>query len=310
MLADRQYQTASSLPHAAGSIEVGCVSIDLSSLVNDGLSLDAGLQQFCASCGEPDINIELDWAPRIQAQTQTPDFNSGAVWSVYSDPEGYTFDFLSEAISDAPYKRLRVDPSFRKGRITLSREALTPYLPVSPLEYPADELLITNYLAHHGLGVEVHGCGMVDSEAGGFLFLGHSGAGKSTTTRLWQSLRNPEILSDDRLILRIEDGELWMYGTPWHGEGCFASPGKARLEKLFVLQHGGRNRITRMSHAAAAGELFARTFPPFHNPLGLQNVIEFLDRVVNTVPVYEFAFVPDAHAVQAVLEMEHANARH
>jgi len=40
------------------------------------------------------------------------------------------------------------------------------------------------------------------------VLLGHSGAGKSTTMQLWQSLRNPEILSDDRIILRLQNGEL------------------------------------------------------------------------------------------------------
>jgi hypothetical protein len=194
--------------------------------------------------------------------------------------------------------------------LILNREALAAYRPISPLEYPTDELLITNYLAHHGLGVEVHGCGLVDSETGGHLLLGHSGAGKSTTTQLWQSLRNPEILSDDRIILRLHHGELWMYGTPWHGEGRFASPGKSKISKILILQHGENNEILPLTRSHAAGELFARCFPPFHSPAGLQGVIEFLDRVVNTVPCYEFRFVPDARAVDAVMEMDHASVSH
>jgi hypothetical protein len=140
--------------------------------------------------------------------------------------------------------------------------------------------------------------------------LGHSGAGKSTTTQLWRSLRNPEILSDDRLILRLQDGELWMYGTPWHGEGRFASPGKSKISRILILHHGERNQFTELSRPQAAAELFARCFPPFHSPAGLHGVIEFLERVVNAVPCYEFRFVPDARAVDAVMEMDRVSVSH
>ena len=188
---------------------------------------------------------------------------------------------------------------FTSAQLTLNSNLLPEH--AWPLEYPADELLITNYLAHHGLGVEVHGCGLIDAETGGHLFLGHSGAGKSTTTRLWKSSRNPEILSDDRIILRLHDGELWMYGTPWHGEAAFASAGKAKLGRIVILQHGERNQISRMSFSRAVGELFARCFPPFHSAAGLHSTVNFLEKTVRTVPYYEFQFVPDSSAVEMVL---------
>ena len=255
---------------------------------------------------QADIEVRVDWADRIDSCNERPHFDSGAIWRVFRAGTGFYFDFCSHVFGPRPYKRLFVNQSFSSAELLLSWEALESFRPVSPLEYPTDELLFTNYLAAHGLGVEVHGCGLVDAETGGHLLLGHSGAGKSTTAYLWQSLRNPEILSDDRLILRIENGELWMYGTPWHGEGCFASPNKAKLDRILILQHGDRNRLIEMSRARAAAELFARSFPPFHSPEGLQNVMDFLDRVVSLVPCYEFHFIPDASAVNAVLEMKHA----
>jgi len=170
------------------------------------------------------------------------------------------------------------------------------------LDYPTDELLITNYLACHGMGIEVHGCGIIDEESGAHLFLGHSGAGKSTTTRLWETFANPEILSDDRIILRLHDGELWMYGTPWHGEAEFASPRKTKLNQIFILQQGRHNQIKPLSKANAAGEIFARCFPPFHSPRGIANTLEFINRALDVVPCYEFQFVPDRSAVQSVID--------
>lgn len=259
------------------------------------------LQPFFGHVRQADIEVNLRWEERLVATSKPAAFDSGALWTLFHDRSNFIFDFSSRPLGKNPYKRLRVESDFRKAQLTLSHEALGSHADVSPLEYPADELLFTNYLAAHGIGVEVHGCGLIDAETGGHLLLGHSGAGKSTTARLWQSLRNPEILSDDRLILRIENGELWMYGTPWHGEGQFASPGKGKLDRILILQHSACNQLTEMSRARAAGELFARSFPPFHSPEGLQRTMDFLDRVVSTVPCYEFNFVPDMSAVETVL---------
>src|SRR5579864_7730045 len=210
--------------------------------------------------------------------------------------------FSANSLSSDISLDVRWNPNLRRlENPDFNSHALQPHTPICPLEYPADELLITNYLAHRRLGVEVHGCGLIDGQTGGYLFLGHSGAGKSTTARFWQSLRGPEILSDDRIILRLHDNELWMYGTPWHGEAAFASPGKARLNRVFILQHGPENKIVTLPKARAVGELFARCFPPFHSASGLNRTIEFLNRVVETVPCYQFCFVPEISAVQAAL---------
>jgi hypothetical protein len=192
-----------------------------------------------------------------------------------------------------------VDCGFTVAELFLNHELMPD--DACPLEYPADELLITNYLAS-GLGVEVHGCGLVDAQAGGQLFLGHSGAGKSTTTRVWETFRNPQILSDDRIILRLQDGELWMYGTPWHGEAAFAAQGKARLDRIFILQHGRQNKMRALPRAQAVGEIFARSFPPFHSATGLERTLEFISRALDVVQCYQFEFVPDQSAVKAVLD--------
>ncbi len=275
---------------------IGDVSVALCGPFHAELSPE--LQCFRVPHHRADIEVTVQWGDQLQASPGPPIFDSGAVWKLFRESNEFIFDFASEAVGPAPYKRMRTR-DFASTQLTLNSNLLPEH--AWPLEYPADELLITNYLAHHGLGVEVHGCGLIDAETGGHLFLGHSGAGKSTTTQLWRSSRNPEILSDDRIILRLHDGELWMYGTPWHGEAAFASAGKAKLRRIFILQHGQRNQITRMPFPLAVAELFARCFPPFHSAAGLQSTVNFLEKTVRTVPCYEFQFVPDSSAVEMAL---------
>ncbi len=281
-------------------VRIGGVSLALRGAGSDDVGLSHELEMFHDDSEDPDIEVQVEWVRKLQPSRSETVFDSGALWTLFRDSSEFVFDFTSPVLGAFPYKRLLVDLDFRNAQLILNREALRDHHPVFPLEYPADELLVTNYLAS-GVGVEVHGCGMIDAEAGGHLFVGHSGAGKSTTTMLWKSLRNPRILSDDRIILRLHDGELWMYGTPWHGEAAFASAGKSRIDKIFILQHGEQNEIVELSRSQAVGELFARCFPPFHSAAGLENTLDFLNKILEVVPCYQFQFVPEASAVQMAL---------
>jgi hypothetical protein len=52
----------------------------------------------------------------------------------------------------------------------------------------------------------------------------------------------------------------------------------------------------------AVGEVFARSFPPFHSAAGLERTLEFINRALDLVPCYEFEFIPDRSAVKTVRE--------
>ncbi|HEV2697546.1 MAG TPA: hypothetical protein VGU90_06105 [Terriglobales bacterium] len=285
---------------ASACLQIGGISVSLPVVFPDDTFIPREFAQFESLRNIPDIEVKVNWCDALMPSSEKPLFDSGAVWRLFREAGDLVFDFTTPALGPAPYKQMRVDNGFRQVEITLSSNLLAERTPIYPLEYPTDELLITNFLSS-GIGVEVHGCGVIDREGRGYLFLGHSGAGKSTTARLWHSLRKAEVLSDDRIILRLHDGELWMYGTPWHGEGAFASANKAKVSGLFVLQHGNDNRFASLSNARSVGELFARCFPPFHSANALERTVEFLQRALTAVPAHEFRFTPDSRAIKAVL---------
>jgi hypothetical protein len=240
-------------------------------------------------------------------------FDSGSVWTLHEDGDGLLFDFASDVVGPQPYKRLYVDREFRQGRILLNRSCFPDASRCNPLEYPLDELMVMHRLGRER-GVEVHAAGMRDSDGNGYLFLGHSGAGKSTTTRLWNQQHSMTVLSDDRIILRLrndrqgentlDDVQVWMYGTPWHGEAAFAAPEKARVERLFILEHAPEsasdNKITPISGSRAVGEIMARSFLPFYDATSLDNTMSFLQEIVAAIPCYRLEFRPDGSAVEAV----------
>jgi hypothetical protein len=291
--------------HSAGPVRrcvrIGDVSIGIDFPGPSKINLAEDLWQFEIAPPEVcDIEVSIDWVASLPDQSGRVVFDSGCVWTLHDDGQHWRFDFRTHLLGDAPYKRLKVDRAFSRAHLLLSRAQLGAADGFYPLEYPVDELLVTNWLGL-GHGVEVHGCGLID-ETGGYLFLGHSGAGKSTTTQLWNRARSPRILSDDRIILRFHENQLWMYGTPWHGEAGFASPGTARVEQIFILDHGNRNSISPLSEPRAVAELFARSFVPFHNAAGLDRTLMFLARIAERIPCYFYEFRPDESAVKTIVD--------
>ncbi len=281
-------------------LRIGNVSIGLCADSSDDVDLTPEIQRFETPPILCDIEVRLQWVDQLRKQNGVKLFDSGSVWALHENGDDYVFDFVTPVFGDQPYKRLCVNNEFSNAQLWLNRECLNSGWPGCALEYPLDELLVTNWLARNS-GVEVHGCGLVDDSTGGHLFLGHSGAGKSTTSRLWRSLRGARVLSDDRIILREESSEIWMYGTPWHGEAGFASPEKTRVHKIFMLEHGNRNEIVPLSVAKAVTALFARCFPPFYSEEALALTLSFLHTIANCVPCYLFRFVPDVTAVREIL---------
>jgi hypothetical protein len=281
-------------------LRIGDVSIGLRADCADDVEVTHEMNRFRTTPARCDVDIRVQWIDRLRKPEGRKLFDSGSVWVLHETDEAYVFDFATPVLGDQPYKRLSVDKKFSNARLLLNREYLRDGRRVYPLEYPLDELLVTNWLTRNG-GVEVHGCGLLDDSTGAHLFLGHSGAGKSTTARLWRSLRAARVLSDDRIILREESNEIWMHGTPWHGEAGFASPEKTQINKIFVLEHFDRNELRRLSQARAVAEMFARCFPPFYSQESLAFTFSFLHQITNRVPCYLFRFVPDESAVGEIL---------
>jgi hypothetical protein len=118
--------------------------------------------------------------------------------------------------------------------------------------------------------------------------------------RQWQEAGGAEILSDDRIILRVVDGVLRMYGTPWHGEGRAASPASAPVARMFFVARGSRNEAVPLRPATAVARLMATSFLPFHNASALDFTLAFFGKVAQLAPICELRFVPDLRVVDFV----------
>ena len=256
------------------------------------LRVEETIRDFLVPQTTPDITIETEWGDLSQEPEGRKIFDSGGTWQLYQSGEEYFFSLSSPLLSPIPYKLARMNKDFTRGKILLHEPHFDRNQPVNPLEYPLDELLLINFLAL-GKGVDIHACGITDQLGQGRLFVGQSGAGKTTIARLLEETEGITILSDDRIILRQVDHTLWMYGTPWHGEARLASPARAPLSQVYFLEKGSRNELASQKRAEALGRLFACSFLPFYSPEGLAFTLGFLEKVVKATPCHVLKWLPD-----------------
>ena len=291
-----------------------CVRIaDIAIAVNatDGelrLRVEGPMRKFLVEEARPEVTVGAAWGDLAEMDPGGEKvFDSGGSWQLVRNNGHYVVRCVSPSVGQIPYKLGYFEPDFTSGTVLLHH----PYFPTTealyPLDYPLDELLMSNLLAR-GRGVELHACGMVDPAGNGHLFVGQSGAGKTTTARLWMKQEGVRILSDDRIVVRRSGGEFRMYGTPWHGEAEIAEAGCARLKQLYFLRHGEKNELAPQRPSDAVGRLFAACFPPFYSAEALGFTLSFLGEIVKAVPCYELGFIPDESAIHFILKERRGGA--
>ncbi|WP_149524381.1 hypothetical protein [Sphingobacterium hotanense] len=97
-------------------------------------------------------------------------------------------------------------------------------------------------LAHRTLLIHAS---VVENGEAAVAFLGKSGTGKSTHSRLWMA-HNPNIrlLNDDNPAIRILEGnKVMVYGTPWSGKTHCYRNARLPLVSIIRLEQSAKNEI-------------------------------------------------------------------
>lgn len=130
------------------------------------------------------------------------------------------------------------------------------------------------------------------------LFLGESGTGKSTHTRLWQEhIEGAHLLNDDSPFLRVEEGKIWAYGSPWSGKTPCYKQQRYELVGCIRLSQAPYNKIEKLSILQAYGAIHPSCPPAFAYDRALYaHISSFLNSLLSTVPCYHLACLPDREA--------------
>lgn len=150
----------------------------------------------------------------------------------------------------------------------------------------------------HGVGAIHSSC--IVAEGKGVLFLGESGTGKSTHTRLWREcIDGAELLNDDSPLVKIEGGVPYIYGSPWSGKTPCYRDEKYPLAACVRLSQAPYNKITRLPVIKAYGALHPSFPPEFAYSKELYGKIsDILGVIISSVPCWHLECLPNHEAAQ------------
>ena len=134
------------------------------------------------------------------------------------------------------------------------------------------------------------------------MFLGESGTGKSTHTRLWrENIDGAFLLNDDSPLIRCTDGIPTAYGSAWSGKTpCYINRSYP-IRAIVRLSQAPHNRIRRLGTIQALGALLPSCPPAFAYDGRLQdNICDTLSAVLAKTEVYHLECLPDADAARLV----------
>ena len=148
--------------------------------------------------------------------------------------------------------------------------------------------------------LEMHAAVVVRGEGRGYLFLGHSGTGKSTHARQWlAAFDDAWLLNDDNPILRVmEDGEVRVYGSPWSGKTPCYKNAYARVGGIVKLSQAPHNKIRTISLPEAYAYMLSSASGMKMDRHMADCMYESIKHVITHVKCYHMECLPNVEAAE------------
>lgn len=134
------------------------------------------------------------------------------------------------------------------------------------------------------------------------LFLGESGTGKSTQSRLWKEF-DVEVfsLNDDSPIVFVRDKEIYVSGSPWSGKGKVYKKEEYKVNAFVRVVQKKENRAYLLSKVEAFSALYPSFPPSVHNFEEIEDsLIEIINLSIHNVKVVKLECLPEIGAVETL----------
>ena len=176
-----------------------------------------------------------------------------------------------------------IDCDRKKNYVTLNTNSLFETI---------DYLLRATFalLAFREGGLIIHAAGLKKREFG-YLFMGHSGAGKSTVARF---SGDALVLNDDLVMILPSELGWIVHGTPfWNPTQARPNPCSALLMGIYALVQDTGVYIEQISHGIALAELITNV-PVLTQSADLSmQVMDRCDEIIQQVQPVRLHFLPD-----------------
>lgn len=129
------------------------------------------------------------------------------------------------------------------------------------------------------------------------MFLGRSGTGKSTHSRLWlNNIDDAELLNDDNPVIRLKEGKAVVYGTPWSGKTHCYKNDSVPLKAIVRLSQAPYNKISRNVLLQAYASLMPACSCMRWDRASTDALHKTVEKVISQVACWHLECLPDADA--------------
>ena len=210
-------------------------------------------------------------------------------WAIYRKGRSWIYLGIAPQRRDKTiYSAAVFNEGHTRGRIYNSRKGLFRKGNLHSLTmFPSDQILLARMLADreacflHASGIVMNGKGL--------LFVGHSGAGKTTVATMLRE--QGKVLCDDRIIVRSWPEGLRIHGTWSHGDLAEISADDAPLSAIFFLEKAATNRLIPVTKRREIAQLLVQhVVKSLITADWWEKILALMENIAGEVPVYRLRF--------------------
>ena len=136
-----------------------------------------------------------------------------------------------------------------------------------------------------------------------YMFLGVSGTGKSTHSKLWlKHIANTFLINDDNPIVREKDGKTFVYGSPWSGKTPCYRQVRYELGGIVDLSQAPYNKIRRIKGIEAFLAISASVSGKRWEKRLADGLHESLNNLAMSSKIWHLDCLPDEEAAKICSE--------
>ncbi|MBQ5982624.1 MAG: hypothetical protein IJL54_10710 [Prevotella sp.] len=131
----------------------------------------------------------------------------------------------------------------------------------------------------------------------GYAFIAKSGTGKSTQVSMWlRHIPGCDLMNDDNPIIRIIDGEAFIYGSPWSGKTpCYRNV-KAKLGAITRIDRALENSVEKLAPIDAFASILPSCSSMKWDKVIFSKVCDTVTKLVETTGIYTLHCLPNKEA--------------
>ena len=244
---------------------------------------------FLCECEQADFSVTVEFSPELPHKIENPyyvsqdracDYKDGILRCCYKAHDN-EHEYYACRIADGNRISIVVDEKYR--------EMLR-----------AD--VVFSLIGIEELVAESNGCvlhsSFIEKNGGAILFTGPCSIGKSTQANLWKDYADAVVVNGDKTLIFEKDGVFYASGMPFSGSSKDCINKTYPVKAVISLQQSDCNFANRLVSPESFYSLYRNCYPVPYSRDDTGRLIDFVGKLSEKVPVYEYACLADESAVR------------